>query len=76
MSITLSCTEGEYVALASEAKEVYLRRLLAELGDDQEEPTVVSQENRACIVVAKSDRRKLMTKHIDVSRHFIQAVLG
>ena len=75
-SVTLSSTEAEYVALAEATKEVvHLRRLLAEIGEDQDEPTVVYEDNQSCIALAKSDRRKQRTKHIDVSRHFIKQYL-
>ena len=50
--VTLSSCDSDYVALSMEVYEVkYLRTLLRELGYPQEEPTLIWEENKACILL-------------------------
>ncbi|KXJ68121.1 hypothetical protein RP20_CCG005591 [Aedes albopictus] len=58
--------ESEYVALSDAAQEaVWLRRLLAELGHNQQSPTVVNEDNRSFIDFVSLERQNKRSKHID-----------
>lgn len=58
--------ESEFYAADECAKEVvWLRRLLAELGMSQEGPTVIYEDNKACISYSKNNTNHDRTKHID-----------
>jgi hypothetical protein len=69
--VTLSSTESEYYALGeATAQIVWLRRLLSELGFQQQQPTTMYQDNQACIKLASSEMLSSRTRHIDVKYHF------
>jgi hypothetical protein len=74
--VTLSSTEAEYVALHHAATEVvYLRRLLASLGYEQTEPTVIWQDNQSTMLWARGQRNHNRTKHLDVKYHYISELI-
>jgi len=61
-----SSMESEFYAADECAREVvWLRRLLAELGMPQEGPTVIYEDNKACISYSKNNTNHDRTKHID-----------
>ena len=66
--VTLSTCESEFVTLCSAILELrYLRQLVADLGYEQEGPTVIWEDNKACIIVAEGDVSSAgRSKHIDV----------
>ncbi|CAI7829725.1 unnamed protein product [Closterium sp. NIES-54] len=71
--IALSSTEAEYVALNRGGTEaVWLRRLLAELGYEQEGPTPIYVDNQAAINLAKNSVLHGRTKHIQIRHHYIR----
>jgi len=70
--VATSTAEAEYIALAHCAREVlFLRQFLKELGYPQE-PTVIREDNQACITIAENPAHHARTKHIDVRYHFIR----
>jgi hypothetical protein len=72
----LSSTEAEYVALTSGSTEaVWLRRLLAELGQPQEGPTRIFVDNQSAINLAKNSVLHGRTKHIQIRHHFIRQLI-
>jgi hypothetical protein len=72
-TVALSSTEAEYMSLCAAAQEaIYLRQLLADLGYEQREPTVIYDDNQGCVALAQSDRINKRTKHIDVRYHFVR----
>jgi hypothetical protein len=75
--VALSSTESEYIA-ASQATQsiVWIRRLLDELGFGSEEPTVLYEDNTACIFIAGDENLTQRTKHIDVRYHYIRDCIG
>ncbi|CAI7800733.1 unnamed protein product [Closterium sp. NIES-54] len=74
--IALSSTEAEYVALTRGGTEaVWLRRLLAELGHQQEGPTPIYVDNQATIGLAKNSVLHGRTKHIQIRHHFIRKLV-
>ena len=49
-AVALSTTEAEYIALAETVREIiWLRRILLKLGFPQTAPTIVKEDNQACI---------------------------
>ena len=70
-SVSLSTTQSEYVAAAAAAKETsWLRKLLNDIGNQCEEPTVLDVGNQGAIRLVKNPEFHSKTKHIDV-RHII-----
>lgn len=69
--VTLSSTESEYVALCEATRDaIWLRRLLAELGFPQLEPTIMYQDNESTIAFVAGHRNHKATKHINPKFHF------
>jgi hypothetical protein len=63
--------EAEYMALCAATKEaVWLRTLLKELGHEQQQPTVIYEDNQACISLAKATSYHKKAKHIDIKYHY------
>ena len=72
--MALSTAEAEYMAAADACKEaVWLRRLLSDFGFEQSRPTVIYEDNEACMVLA-TDEGTLheRSKHIDIRHHFLR----
>jgi len=76
--IALSSTESEYISLCLAVQEIkHLRNLLKDMGQLQTEPTVVLEDNQACIHLAEQMVTKQQSKHIDIKFHFTRhAVRG
>lgn len=73
VSVALSSTEAEYVALSATAKEVVTcRHLLAELGFLQEKATIIYEDNASCVAIAEGQKRHPGVKHIEIRYHFIK----
>ena len=73
VSVALSSTEAEYMALSSTTQEVlWLRKLLKELGFTQQHPTVIYEDNKSCIDIASTFKNTSGSKHIDIRHHFIR----
>ena len=69
--VTRSSTEAEYVALSHATQEVvWLRRLLNDIGEKQDQPSVMNEDNQGAIELSKNPRFHNRTKHIDVAYHF------
>ena len=72
-NVTLSTTEAEYVALSSATQElVWLRRLLSDIGEVFQDPTVLYEDNQGAISVANNPIIHARTKHIDIRYHFVR----
>ncbi|CAI7897058.1 unnamed protein product [Closterium sp. NIES-54] len=72
-TVALSSTEAEYMALTQGAMEaIWLRRLLAELGHPQPNPTPLFCDNQAAISLSHNAVLHGRTKHIEVKHHFIR----
>ena len=69
-----SSAEAEYVALATCAKDVMaLRHLISQLPVPKiNGPTIIYEDNSACIKMVKNPRGWKHTKHIDVRLHFVR----
>ena len=71
--VALSTAEAEYRAAALCTKEVlWIRRLLAELGFAQTSPTIILEDNRACIKMIENPMVSERNKHIEMDVHFIR----
>lgn len=72
-SVALSSLEAEYNALSLACQEaVWLRRLLSDFGEPQNEPTTLHEDNQGCISFATAERSSGRVKHIDTKRNFIR----
>ena len=72
-NVTLSTTEAEYVALSSATQElVWLHRLLSDIGEVFQDPTVLYEDNQGAISVANNPIIHARTKHIDIRYHFVR----
>ena len=72
-TVAKSSTEAEYVALSSATQEaIWLRRLMVNLGRKMDTPTIVYEDNKGAIELAKNDEYHSGTKHIDVCHHFVR----
>jgi len=72
-SVALSATEAEYMASAAAAQEaIYLRYLLGDLECPQEGPTLLFEDNKGSIAMAKNYITSRRTKHIEIRHHFIR----
>ena len=62
-----SSMESEYMEASEAAKEIrFFRMMLDELGYSQSEPTVMYEDNKACISFSKNNTSHDRTKHIDM----------
>jgi hypothetical protein len=76
-TVAMSSTEAEYIAAAETAlMAVYLRKLLAGLGQPQPEPSPLFIDNTTTISVASDDSYAGRRKHIDVKHHKIRELNG
>src|ERR1039457_5480265 len=72
-TVAMSSSDTEYQALAAATKEaLWLRSLLDELGYKQAQVTVIQQDNKSTIALARNLIQHERTKHIDVAHHFIR----
>eukprot|EP00961_Rhodomonas_salina_P198381 2676418-Rhodomonas_salina.1 len=70
---TSNSAEAEYVAASMAGQEVvYLQALLQGFGFEQCKPTVVWEDNSACIQIANNPVNRKFTRHIDVLCYFVR----
>ncbi|KAE9164209.1 hypothetical protein PF005_g30125 [Phytophthora fragariae] len=73
VTVALSSTEAEYMALSDCVKEcVWMRRLLKDIGAEQVGATVIYEDNQGAMALAKNVGYQARTKHIDIRYHFIR----
>ena len=66
-TVSLSSAESEYIAASHCSQEViYLREILRGFNCAQDEPTVIFEDNRACIVMSENQVHRERSRHIDV----------
>ncbi|KXJ62369.1 hypothetical protein RP20_CCG016417 [Aedes albopictus] len=71
--VSLSTMEAEYVALGETCQEVlWMRRLLADLGENVDEATVVYEDNQGCLSFVTSERTSKRSKHIETKQCFVR----
>ncbi|KAL6332552.1 hypothetical protein AAG906_008972 [Vitis piasezkii] len=71
--VAQSTTEAEYISLAAAANQaIWLRKLLADLGQEQSSPTELYCDNKSAISVTQNPVQHGRTKHINVKFHSIR----
>ena len=69
----LSSTEAEYVsATEASCEAVWLRRILADLEQVQNDPTIIYCDNKSAIAMTENPVFHSQTKHIKLRYHFIR----
>ena len=69
--VATSTTRAGYIALYVVTKEViWCRRLLADLGFAQTEPTVIYTDSQSALRLAMNHEFRAHTKHIDIKYHY------
>ena len=72
-TVAQSTAEAEYVAATEAANEaIWLRRLLKDLGEPQQGPTIILEDNQSCIAMSENPVFHYRTKHIDIRYHVIR----
>lgn len=72
-TVALSSAEAEYISLSVAVKEaIWLRMLLKDFKKEFGGPTIIHEDNQACISVAEDDKMTKRLKHIDVRYRFVQ----
>ncbi|GBE79025.1 hypothetical protein SCP_0202220 [Sparassis crispa] len=75
-TVASSTTEAEYMASAEAAKEaVWLRTLFKEIGFEQQDPTILFEDNTAAISIARDPQFHAKSKHFDVKHHYVREKL-
>ncbi|CAI7860258.1 unnamed protein product [Closterium sp. NIES-54] len=73
----LSSVESEYMALFRVVREiVWQRRLLAELGEEQQGPTPLYCDSQGAIALAKTPVLHGLTKHMRVKWHWTRSMVA
>jgi hypothetical protein len=76
ITIALSSTEAEYVALSEAAQEAcWLRNLFEELGYPQELPVIIKGDNDGSIAMAKNQQFHNRSKHIAIRWHWVRELV-
>ena len=71
-SVILSTTEAEFIAASEATKEaIWLRKLLYDIRQECENPTILNMDNQSSIKLTKNQEFHRRSKHIDVRYHFI-----
>lgn len=71
--VAVGSMESEYVALSSAARKVLeMRYFLASIGFDQDQPTVVYEDNMSAINLANASAITRKSRHIHIRHHFIR----
>ena len=74
--VTLSSMEAEYVEASKAGQEVlWFRRLLKDLGYPQTKPTIMYEDNKACISFSKNHTCHDRSKHIDIRHHWLRQMV-
>ena len=75
--VSLSSMSSEYVCLAECGKKiVHLRQLLADVGFEQKEPTVIYEDNQSAIDLAVAPQIPRKSRHILVRHHYIRDLVA
>ena len=73
--VALSISEAEYVEASLYGQEiVYIRAILRDFGLSQlqSQPTVVYEDNLACIAMSIKPVRRKYSLHIDIRKHYLR----
>jgi hypothetical protein len=71
--VTLYTSEAEYMAVSlCDLEVVYIRAILCDFGVTQTQPTLVYEDNLACIAMFVNPVRHKYSRHINIRRHYIR----
>ena len=74
--ISVSSTEAELYALSEIVREgIWIRMLLKELQEELKDPTVINQDNKSTIAIAKNPIHHQRVKHIEVKMNHLRQYL-
>ena len=72
-TIALSSTEAEFMAACDAGKTIlYLRTILDEMGVDQEEATVLYEDNQGALLMANAQQPTRRTRHLETAAFALQ----
>ncbi|KAL0364507.1 UNVERIFIED_CONTAM: Retrovirus-related Pol polyprotein from transposon RE1 [Sesamum angustifolium] len=72
-TVAQSSAEAEYIATAATSNHaIWLRRILEDMGEKQEEPTTIYCDNKSAIAITKNPVQHSRTKHIDIKYHSLR----
>ncbi|PNX86396.1 putative LRR receptor-like protein kinase, partial [Trifolium pratense] len=72
-TVAQSTAEAEYVAAAeATSQSIWLRRILGDMGEQVDEPTIIYCDNKSAIAMANNPVHHHRTKHIAIKYHFIR----
>ncbi|KAK4389380.1 Retrovirus-related Pol polyprotein from transposon TNT 1-94 [Sesamum angolense] len=72
-TVAQSSAEAEYIAAAATSNQaIWLRRILEDMGEKQEEPTTIYCDNKSAIAITKNPVQHSRTKHIDIKYHSLR----
>ena len=75
--VSLSTSEAEYVAASQCGQEVvYLREILRDFGFPPTGPTLVYEDNLACVAMSENPVRRKYSRHIDIHRYFVRDLVS
>ncbi|KAL0455831.1 UNVERIFIED_CONTAM: Retrovirus-related Pol polyprotein from transposon RE2 [Sesamum latifolium] len=72
-TVAQSSAEAQYIAAAATSNQAtWLRRILEDMGEKQEEPTTIYYDNKSAIAITKNPVQHNRTKHIDIKYHSLR----
>ncbi|KAL0300303.1 UNVERIFIED_CONTAM: Retrovirus-related Pol polyprotein from transposon RE2 [Sesamum angustifolium] len=72
-TVAQSSAEAEYIAAAATSNQaIWLRRILEDIGEKQEEPTTIYCDNKSAIAITKNPVQHSRTKHIGIKYHSLR----
>ena len=72
-TVALSTSEAEYMALSMCTQDILCTRMLmADLGFEQNNPTVIWEDNQGAIALATNPGYHARTKDVDIRHHFVR----
>ncbi|KXJ68315.1 hypothetical protein RP20_CCG004301 [Aedes albopictus] len=73
--VSLSSMEAEYIALSDACQEaVWLRQLLQDFGEKQEDATIINEDDQGCIPFVHAGRISKRSKHIETRQFYVKDV--
>jgi hypothetical protein len=71
--VSFSSTEVEYKALCSATcEEIWLRRILEDVGENKKVPTIIKCDNQSSIKLENNPVYHARSKHIETHYHFVR----
>jgi hypothetical protein len=71
--ICLSSAEAEYIGATEACKDtMWLRHLLKDLGLEQNSPTIIHEDNAACLKMATNKIVSGRNKHMEIKMHYVR----